>query len=115
MKQIDFDNNKIIDENLIKRFIFFVHNVEEKLLSIKTIYDKLYQLMETVSITHQIILQDLINIKMILNETTIEQEEDELDLHFLNLFLFLFFFCKELFQLMQINLNGMMMMMKILN
>jgi hypothetical protein len=92
VKQIDFDNNRMINENSIKHLIFFVHNLEEKLLSVETIHDKLFQLMAIVSKTHQIIIKDLINVKAILNPTTIEQEEDELRFCFKNILFY--FFCK---------------------
>jgi hypothetical protein len=92
VKQIDFDNNRMINENSIKHLIFFVHNLEEKLLSVETIHDKLFQLMAIVSKTHQIIIKDLINVKTILNPTTIEQEEDELRFCFKNILFY--FFCK---------------------
>ena len=63
--------------NLKKRLIIFVNNLEEKLLSVKNIHDQLNQLMFTLSKTHQNIFEDLNNIKNILNQTNIQQDEYE--------------------------------------
>lgn len=68
----------MIDENSINRLISFVHNLEDKLLSINLIYNNLYELMSILSQTQQTIFDDLKNIKTILNQTNIQQEEDEL-------------------------------------
>lgn len=68
----------MIDENSINRLISFVHNLEDKLLSINLIYNNLYELMSNLSQTQQTIFDHLKNIKTILNQTNIQQEEDEL-------------------------------------
>ncbi|CAF0764878.1 unnamed protein product [Rotaria sordida] len=68
----------MVNNNSIKRLIYFVNNFEEKLSSIKLINDKLYELMSIVSKTHEDIIQELSFVKTILNQTIIEQEEDEI-------------------------------------
>jgi transcriptional accessory protein Tex/SPT6 len=81
IKQMDFETNfnkKLpIDHNLVKRLLFFVHNLEEKLLSVKTVHEKLYKLLSIVANTHQNILEELITIKTVVNEIDIEQFQDE--------------------------------------
>lgn len=77
MKQINLDSKSMINDNSIKRLINFVHHLEEKLLSVKIVHDRLDQLMTIVSKTHESILQDLNNIKTFLNQTAIEQDDDE--------------------------------------
>ncbi|CAM4896520.1 unnamed protein product [Rotaria socialis] len=78
MKQVYLDYQSMLIANSIKRLIYFVHNLEEKLSSIKLIHDKLHELIAVVSKTHEAIIDELTNIKTVLNETIIEQEEDEM-------------------------------------
>ncbi|CAF3547900.1 unnamed protein product [Rotaria socialis] len=78
MKQVSLDYKSMLNPNSIKRLIYFVHNLEEKLSSIKLIHDKLHELIAVVSKTHEAIIDELTNIKTVLNETIIEQEEDEM-------------------------------------
>lgn len=63
VKQIDFSN-----KNSIKQLITFVHNIEQKLSSLKTIHEKLFDFISIVSKTHENILQELNIIKFILNQ-----------------------------------------------
>ena len=77
MKQINFDSKSMRNENSMKRLIQFVHHLEEKLLSVKIVHDRLDQLITIVSKTHENILQDLSNIKAFLNQTAIQQDEDD--------------------------------------
>lgn len=85
----------MVDENSINTLISFVHNLEDKLISVKIVHEKLYEFMSIVSKTHQTILDDLKNIKNILNQTNIQQEEDELVLKLTFFFFILFSFLKE--------------------
>ncbi|CAF1250966.1 unnamed protein product [Rotaria sp. Silwood1] len=78
MQQICLDNKTMVNHNSIKRVISIVNNLEEKLSSIKLINDKLHELMSIVSKTHQAIIDDLVTVKTFLNQTIIEQEEDEI-------------------------------------
>ncbi len=68
----------MINQNTIQRLMSFVQNLEQKLSSVTTINDKLQQLMTTVSTTHQTILEELSNVKTIINQITIEQEGKQL-------------------------------------
>ena len=68
MKQMNFDYKSMVHQNSIKRLVSFVHNLEEKLLSVKTIHDKLHELMSIVSKTHETIVDELTIIKTVLNE-----------------------------------------------
>jgi len=63
VEQIDLGNS-----NSIKRLISFVNNLEEKLLSVKIIHDKLNELLNIVSKTHENIIEELITIKNVLNQ-----------------------------------------------
>ena len=65
------------NEESIRRLIDFVHQLEEKLLSVKIVHERLDQLMTVVSKTHQSIMKDLSNIKAFLNQAVIEQEEED--------------------------------------
>lgn len=73
LKKIDFRNPKSILK--MKDFISFVHNLEEKLSSIKTIHEKLNELMNIVSTTHETILEELTTIKIVLNQQKINEDE----------------------------------------
>ncbi|CAF1071258.1 unnamed protein product [Rotaria sordida] len=78
VKQNHLGNNKSMSNySSIKRLIHFVHNLEEKLSSVKTIHEKLHELMSIVSITHDNIVEELTTIKTVLNEATIDQKQDE--------------------------------------
>ncbi len=69
VKQIDLGNCKsMINSNSIKRLILFVNNLEDKLSLVKTTHDKLNELIIIVSKTHENILEELTNIKNILNQ-----------------------------------------------
>jgi len=68
----------MINQNTIQTLLYFVQNLEQKLSSVIIIHDKLQQLMTTVSTTHQTILDELSNVKTIINQITIEQEEKQL-------------------------------------
>jgi flagellar hook-associated protein FlgK len=68
----------MINQNTIQRLMSFVQNLEQKLSSVTTLNDKLQQLMTTVSRTHQTILEELSNVKTIINQITIEQEGKQL-------------------------------------
>ena len=91
MKQLCLDNNSMVHHGSIKRLIYFVHNLEEKLSSVKRIHDKLYELMSNVAKTHETIVDELASIKTVLNGNFIEQDEDESVISFL-LLAFLFYF-----------------------
>ncbi len=60
-KEMDIQNEKSILTN-------FVKNLEEKLSSVKLIHEQLFQLINLLSKTNQNILEDLTNIKQILNQ-----------------------------------------------
>ncbi|CAF0924570.1 unnamed protein product [Rotaria sp. Silwood1] len=78
VKQIHLGNNKsMLNYNSIKRLIHFVHNLEEKLSSVKIIHEKLHELMSIVSKTHDNIVEELTTIKTVLNEATIDQKQDD--------------------------------------
>ncbi|CAF0845747.1 unnamed protein product [Adineta steineri] len=64
----------ILDGNSIHRLIQFVHNLEEKLLSVKTTHEQLHELMTVVSKTHETIVDELTTIKMVLNEKQNQNE-----------------------------------------
>ena len=71
MKQLCLDNNSMVHHGSIKRLIYFVHNLEEKLSSVKRIHDKLYELMSNVAKTHETIVDELASIKTVLFSTYI--------------------------------------------
>jgi hypothetical protein len=73
MKQTYFDYKTMVNPNSMKRLIYFIHNLEEKLSSVKIIHDKLHELMSIVTKTHETIVEELTIIKTVLNET--EDEE----------------------------------------
>jgi hypothetical protein len=84
---MEIETKLTIDHNLIKRLLFFVHNLEEKLSTVKTVHEKLYKLLSIVSNTHQTILEELITIKTVVNEINVEEYPDE-DEFVVSLFLF---------------------------
>lgn len=100
--------------NLIKSLIKFVNNVEQKLLSMKLIEEKLNEFMSILAKTQENIFQDLKSIQKILNENHFEEDYDEF---VFNVFVFNFLLqkiclsLKELFKSMQQNLNGTTTMM----
>ncbi|UJR34313.1 hypothetical protein I4U23_021716 [Adineta vaga] len=69
----------MVNENTIKRLISFVHNLEEKLISVKSIHDNLQELMIIVSKTHENINDDLQNMKKLLNQITNDQNNPKED------------------------------------
>jgi len=73
LKQIHFGNSKSILK--MKDFISFIHNLEEKLSSVKIIHGKLNELMSMVSTTHETIIQELTTIKIVLNQQKINEDE----------------------------------------
>ncbi|CAF3651988.1 unnamed protein product [Rotaria socialis] len=78
VKQMHLGNNKsMLNYSSIKRLIHFVHNLEEKLSSVKTIHEKLHELMSVVSKTHDNIVEELSTIKTVLNDFTTEQKQDD--------------------------------------
>ncbi|CAF2972931.1 unnamed protein product [Rotaria sp. Silwood2] len=79
VKQIHLGNNNksMLNYSSIKRLIHFVHNLEEKLSSVKTVHEKLHELMSIVSKTHDNIVEELTTIKTVLNEAVIDQKQDE--------------------------------------
>ncbi len=81
----------MVDHNLIKHLFFFVDNLEEKLSSVKIVHEKLDELMSIVSKTHETILDDLTIIKKVLNQTNIEEEDDELVIILLFYRIFIYF------------------------
>ncbi len=60
----------------IKHLIFFVHNLEEKLSSVKTIHEKLHELINIVSKTHENIIEELTTIKTVLNQQQNGKEDE---------------------------------------
>lgn len=81
VKQTHLGSNKpMLNHSSIKRLMHFIHNLETKLSSVKTIHEKLQELISVVSKTHDNIVEELSTIKSVLNESTIEQKqiEDEL-------------------------------------
>ena len=64
--------------NLIKSLIKFVNNVEQNLLSMKLIEEKLNEFMSILAKTQENIFQDLKSIQKILNENHFEDDYDEL-------------------------------------
>ena len=88
VKQIELGNNKsMLSYSSIKRLIDFVHNLEEKLSSVKTIHDKLNELVLVVSKTHENIFEELTTIKTVLNQQKQDQDESvEIKLFYIYLF-----------------------------
>lgn len=76
-KQISNDYKPTTDQNSLKRLTYIVRSLEAKLTSVKLVHDKLHELISVVSKTHENIVDELSNIKTVLNEIIIEQEEDE--------------------------------------
>ena len=64
-KQIQLNK---FDSSTIQRLISFVDNLEQKLSSVKTIHDKLNDLVSVVTQTHQTVLDELNLMKNILNQ-----------------------------------------------
>ena len=71
---VKFHQKSTLDHSSIQRLIQFVHNLEEKLSSVKTTHEQLQELMSVVSKTHETIVEELATIKTVLNE---KQNQDE--------------------------------------
>lgn len=65
-----------IDEDQFHRLQSFISTVEEKLFSMKTFYDKFYELIGVVSQTHGTIFEELSTMKSILNQNEIKQTNE---------------------------------------
>lgn len=57
-----------LQTNIVQRLTKIFHDLEEKLVSMKTIHENLFQLMNLVSNTHENILQNLNYVQMLLNQ-----------------------------------------------
>jgi acetolactate synthase small subunit len=81
---MDVKHQSISNRSSIQRLIEFVHNLEEKLSSVKKTHDQLHELISVVSKTHETILEELATIKIELNKKQDEEEYVLKDLFQLN-------------------------------
>jgi hypothetical protein len=66
---MDFENEKSL-------LIYLVENIEEKFSSIKLVHEKLFELINILSQTHENIFEELIQIKTILNQHKLNENKN---------------------------------------
>lgn len=76
---IDMSSAKkfILDDNAFAHLETFVNSIEEKLAAMGGFYEKFHELISLVSQTHGNVFQELTTIKILLNQTKVEQKQEK--------------------------------------